>query len=69
MFRHRTLAKADILWILSLTPVFNVGVRSKLLAFVVLVTKDYVDSFQDEIMGITHKIMGELETKYLVRSN
>ena len=35
----------------------------------VLVTKDNVDSFQDEIMGITHKIMGELETKYLVRSN
>ena len=40
VFRHRTLAKAYILWIPSLTPVFNVGVRSKLLALVVLVTKD-----------------------------
>ena len=31
----------------------------------VLVTKDNVDTFQDDVMAITHGIMGELESKYL----
>ncbi len=35
----------------------------------VLVTKGNVDSFQDEIMGITRDIMGKLETKYLLPPN
>jgi len=35
----------------------------------VLVTKGNVDSFQDEIMGITRVIMGKLETKYLLPPN
>jgi ribose transport system substrate-binding protein len=35
----------------------------------VLVTKGNVDSFQDEIMGITRDIMGKLETTYLLPPN
>ena len=35
----------------------------------VLVTKGNVDSFQDEIMGITRDIMGKLETKNLLPPN
>ena len=31
----------------------------------VLVTKDNVDTFEDEVRAITARIMGELETKYL----
>ena len=31
----------------------------------VLVTKDNVDTFEDEVRAITAQIMGELETKYL----
>ena len=35
----------------------------------VLVTKDKVDTFQDDVMVITARIMGELETKYLLPPN
>jgi ribose transport system substrate-binding protein len=35
----------------------------------VLVTKDKVDTFQDDVMAITQRIMGELETKYLLPPN
>ena len=35
----------------------------------VLVTKENVDTFQDDVMAITKQIMGELETKYLSPPN
>jgi ribose transport system substrate-binding protein len=35
----------------------------------VLVTKDKVDTFQEDIMKTTEQIMGELESKYLLPPN
>ena len=35
----------------------------------ILVTKDKVDTFQDDIMSVTQRIMGELQSKYLLPPN